>query len=97
MLAHLREAATLAAALGDQPRLGRVAAFMCGYLREMGVDRAVGLGQQALAVAETLGDFALRVMAQQFLGVAYYALGDHRRAMGVLRGNVEALAGERNP
>ena len=98
MLAHLREAATLAAALGDQPRLGRVAAFMCRYLREMGDhDRAVESGQQALAVAETLGDFALRVMAQQFLGVAYYALGDHRRALGVLRGNVEALAGERNP
>jgi hypothetical protein len=32
-------------------------------------------------------------MAQQFLGVAYYALGDHRRAIGVLRRNVESLAG----
>jgi class 3 adenylate cyclase/tetratricopeptide (TPR) repeat protein len=95
MLAHLREAATLAEALGDQPRRGRVAAFMCRSLREMGDhDSAVAAGQQALAVAETLGDVALRVMAQQFLGVAYYALGDHRRAMGVLRSNVEALAGD---
>jgi tetratricopeptide (TPR) repeat protein len=95
MLDHLREAATLAEALGDQPRLGRVAAFMCRYLREMGDhDSAVESGQQALAVAETLGDFALRVMAHQFLGVAYYALGDHRRALGVLRGNVESLAGD---
>ncbi len=95
MLAHLGEAATLAAALGDQPRRGRVAAFMCRYLREMGDhDSAVAAGQQALAVAETLGDVALQVMAQQFLGVAYYALGDHRRAMGVLRSNVESLAGD---
>jgi tetratricopeptide (TPR) repeat protein len=95
MLAHLRAAATLAEALGDQPRLGRVAAFMCRYLREMGDhDRAVEAGQQALAVAETRGDVALRVMAQQFLGVAYYALGDHRRALGVLRSNVASLAGE---
>src|SRR5207247_1023320 len=57
-------------------------------------DSAVAAGQQALAVAETLGDVALRVMAQQFLGVAYYALGDHRRAIGLLRSNVESLAGD---
>src|SRR5262249_48579643 len=95
MLAHLGEAATLAEALGDQPRRGRVAAFMCRSLREMGDHAsAVAAGQQALAVAETLGDVALRVMAQQFLGVAYYARGDHRRAMGVLRRNVEALVGD---
>src|SRR5262249_55788743 len=96
MLAHLREAATLAEALGDQPRRGRGAALICRSLREMGGHAsAVAAGQQALAVAETLGDVALRVMAQQFLGAAYYALGDHRRAIGVLRSNVEALAGER--
>jgi len=95
MLDHLREAATLAEGLGDQPRLGRVAAFMCRYLREMGDhDSAVESGQHALAVAETLGDVALQVMAHHFLGVAYHALGDHRRAMGVLRRNVELLAGD---
>jgi class 3 adenylate cyclase/tetratricopeptide (TPR) repeat protein len=95
MLDHLREAATLAEALGDQPRLGRVSAFMCRYLREMGDhDSAVESGQHALAVAATLGDFAMQVMAQHFLGVAYHALGDYRRAMGVLRSNVESLTGD---
>jgi tetratricopeptide (TPR) repeat protein len=95
MLDYLREAATLAEALDDQPRLGRVAAFLCRYSREMGDhDSAVESGEHALAVAETLGDVALRVMAQHFLGVAYHTLGDHRRAMGVLRRNVEALAGD---
>jgi tetratricopeptide (TPR) repeat protein len=65
-------------------------------LREMGDhDSAVESGQHALAVAETLGDFALQVMAHHFLGVAYHALGDHRRAMGVLRSNVESLVGDR--
>jgi tetratricopeptide (TPR) repeat protein len=64
-------------------------------LREMGDhDSAVESGQHALAVAETLGDFALQVMAHHFLGVAYHTLGDHRRAMGVLRSNVELLAGD---
>jgi predicted ATPase/class 3 adenylate cyclase len=95
MLDHLREAATLAEALGDQPRLGRVAAFMCRYLREMGDHAsAVESGQHALAVAATLGDFALQVMARHFLGVAYHTLGDHRRAMAVLRSNVASLEGD---
>jgi tetratricopeptide (TPR) repeat protein len=33
-------------------------------------------------------------MAQHFLGVAYHVLGDYRRAMGLLRRNVESLAGD---
>ena len=95
VLDYLREAATLAEALDDQPRLGRVSAYMCRYFREMGDhDGAVESGQHALAVAETLGDVALQVMAQHYLGVAYHILGDHRRAMGLLRSNVESLAGD---
>jgi tetratricopeptide (TPR) repeat protein len=94
-LDYLREAATLAEALDDQSRLGRVSAYMCRHCREIGDhDGAVESGQHALAVAATLGDFALQVMAQHFLGVAYHTLGDHRRAMGFLRKNVESLAGD---
>jgi class 3 adenylate cyclase/tetratricopeptide (TPR) repeat protein len=95
MLDHLRQAATLAEALDDQPRLGRVSAYMCRYFREMGDhDSAVASGQHALAIAETLGDGALQVVAQNFLGVAYHVLGDHRQAMGFLKRNVESLAGD---
>jgi tetratricopeptide (TPR) repeat protein len=95
MLGYLREAATLAEALDDQPRLGRVSAYMCRYLREMADhDGAVESGQHALAVAATLGDVALQVTARHYLGVAYHTLGDHRRAMGFLRKNVESLAGD---
>jgi class 3 adenylate cyclase/tetratricopeptide (TPR) repeat protein len=94
-LDSLREAATLAEALDDQPRLGRVSALMSRYFREIGDhDSAVKSGQHALAVAETLGDFALQVLANHFLGVAYHTLGDHRRAMGFLRKNVQSLAGD---
>ncbi|HEY5868538.1 MAG TPA: AAA family ATPase, partial [Candidatus Tectomicrobia bacterium] len=94
-LRYLREAETLANILGDQPRLGRVSAFLCRLLREIGEHHgAVESGQHALAVAETLGDFALQVMAQHFLGAAYHALGDHWRAIGLLRKNVEALVGD---
>jgi class 3 adenylate cyclase/tetratricopeptide (TPR) repeat protein len=95
MLDYLREAETLAKALDDQPRLGRISSYMCRYFRQMGDhDGAVASGQQALAVAETLRDFALQVMARHHLGTAYHVLGDHRRAMGLLRSNVESLAGD---
>jgi predicted ATPase/class 3 adenylate cyclase len=94
-LDYLREAATLAKALDDQPRLGRVSAYMCRYLREMGDhDGAVESGQHALAVAETLGDFALQVMAHNNLGEACHTLGNYRQALELLRGNVESLAGD---
>src|SRR5262249_37273383 len=79
MLDYLREAETLAEALNDQPRLGRVSVFMCRECRAMGDhDGAVASGQHALAVAETLGDVALQVTARHFLGAAYHVLGDHR-------------------
>jgi class 3 adenylate cyclase/tetratricopeptide (TPR) repeat protein len=95
MLDYLREAETLAKALDDQPRLGRVSAYMCRYLREMGDhEGAVASGQHALAVAETLGDFALQVQTNNYLGVAYHTLGNHRRALGLLRRNVELLTGD---
>jgi class 3 adenylate cyclase/tetratricopeptide (TPR) repeat protein len=95
MLDYLREAKTLAEALDDQPRLGRVSAFMCRYFREMGDhDGAVESGQHALAVAEALGDFALQVQANHYLGVAYHTLGNYPRAMELLRSNVESLTGD---
>ena len=36
MLDYLREAETLAKALDDQPRLGRISAYMCRYLGKWG-------------------------------------------------------------
>jgi predicted ATPase len=94
MLDYLRQAATIAESLNDQPRLGRVSAYMCRYLREMGdLDGAVESGQHALAIAETLGDVALQVTARHTLGATYHVMGDHHRAMGWLRSNVESLAG----
>jgi len=95
VLDYLREAATLAEAIDDQPRLGRASAYMCRLFTGMGNhDDAVASGQHALAVAATLGDFALQLLAHHYLGVAYYCLGDYRRAMGFLRRNVESLTGD---
>jgi class 3 adenylate cyclase/tetratricopeptide (TPR) repeat protein len=92
---HLRTAETLAEALNDQRRLGRTYAYLTEYFRLTGeLDRAVESGERALALATALADFTLQVMATFFLGIAYYDLGDHRRAVDCFSRNVASLAGD---
>jgi class 3 adenylate cyclase/tetratricopeptide (TPR) repeat protein len=92
---HLRAAQTLAEALRDERRLGRAFAYLAEYFRLTGeLDHAVESGERALAVATTLGDFPLQVMANIFLGTAYHALGGYRRAVDCFRRNVASLAGD---
>jgi tetratricopeptide (TPR) repeat protein len=92
---HLREADTLAQVLDDCQRLGRVAVFMTEYFRVVSdLDHAVESGQRALALATTLGDVGLRVVANFYMGSVYYDLGDYRRAVDCLRWNVASLEGD---
>jgi tetratricopeptide (TPR) repeat protein len=57
--------------------------------------RAVEVGQRALALAGTLEDTALQVVTHLFLGRAYYGLGDYPQAIDLLQQNVVALEGVR--
>jgi class 3 adenylate cyclase/tetratricopeptide (TPR) repeat protein len=91
---YLREAEVLAQALGDQRRLGRVAAYMANDFQAIGdLQHAVEVGQRALALAKTLGDAALQVVLHLFLSRAYYVLGDYPQAINLARQNVAALGG----
>ena len=69
LLDYLREAEPLAGALGDPHRMGRVAAhmayglFMTGRLAE-----AAASGEQALAIARTVGDLGLEALANSAAG-----------------------------
>jgi tetratricopeptide (TPR) repeat protein len=95
VLTYLREADVLAQALGDQHRLGWVAAYMTNQLGTTGdPQRAVEAGQRALALARTLGDAALQAVTYLFLGRVYHALGDYPQAIDLLRQNLVALEGE---
>jgi tetratricopeptide (TPR) repeat protein len=92
---YLREAESIAEALGDQRRLGKVAGNMSHYFLEMGdYHRAIECGQRALAFATALGDFVRQVATNLHLGNVYRSLGDYRRAMDVLKWNVASLEGE---
>jgi tetratricopeptide (TPR) repeat protein len=94
VLTYLREAEVLAQALGDQRRLGWVAAYMTDCFGSTGdPQRAVEVGQRALTLAGALDDAALQVVLHLFLGRAYYAVGNYPRAIDLLRQNLVALEG----
>ena len=57
-------------------------------------DRAIAAGQRALALATTSGAFDVQVVAQTFLGVAYYAVGDFQQGMDSSQRVMALLTGE---
>jgi class 3 adenylate cyclase/tetratricopeptide (TPR) repeat protein len=94
VLAYLREAEILAAALDDQRRLGQVSVFLSFHFRLMGAyDQAVAAGQRALALAMASDDVVLHALANLHLGQAYQAQGDSRRAIDCLRQTLTSLEG----
>jgi class 3 adenylate cyclase/tetratricopeptide (TPR) repeat protein len=96
MLDTLEEAERMAGALGDQRRLGQVAAYMTQCFWWMGKpERAVESAQRALGIAQALGDGALEAVATQRLGQAYASLGQYRQAVEAFERHVQAGAGER--
>ena len=91
---YLHEAETLARALDDQRRLGRVSASMAQYFWATGEpDRAIELGQRGLEIAAALGDLGIQVVSHFVLGLAYHAGGDYSRAIDLFARNVASLSG----
>ncbi len=91
----LREAESLAEALGDQRRLGGVLGYLAQVLSLIGDhDGAIEAGRRAIGIADTRGDVGIRVVANNYLGWAYYRIGDYRRAMEFHAGNMTALEGD---
>jgi predicted ATPase/class 3 adenylate cyclase len=95
LLDYLRETESLAGALGDPPRMGRVAANMAyGLLITGRPEHAAASGERALAIARTVGDLRLEALANVRLGQAYRDLGEYRRAIAAFRRTLDALVGE---
>jgi tetratricopeptide (TPR) repeat protein len=82
IMAALREAESLAAALDDPRRLGQVSLFQSMHFSLMGAcDQAIAAGQRALTLTTASGEASLQALANQYLGTAYQAQGDYRRAI----------------
>ena len=58
-------------------------------------DQAIAAAQRALALATAGGDVVLQALANQYLGQAYQAQGDYRRAIDCFRQTVASLDGAR--
>jgi tetratricopeptide (TPR) repeat protein len=96
ILAVLREAETLSEGLGDPHRLGQISLFLSVNLQFRGAyDQAIVAAQRALALATASGEVALQAAAHAYLGFAYWAQGDYRRAIECCRKTIESLDGPR--
>ncbi len=94
-LTYLREAQPLAEQLGDERRLGRIAAYLCVAFRRLGdLDRAIEAGERALSGAAAVDDVALRVATTLYLGQALWFTGALRRAVDVFGRNVTSLTAD---
>jgi class 3 adenylate cyclase/tetratricopeptide (TPR) repeat protein len=94
---YLREAEALARTLDDQRRLGRMSVHMCHNLWITGHPmEALGFGQSALALAESLGDAPLQMTGNLYLGAACLGTGDYRQAEELLRKVLQLLEGDRS-
>ena len=91
----LREAEGLARTLDDQRRLGQMSVYMCHNLWMTGhPTEALAFGQNAQAIAESLGDVPLQVTGNLYLGVACLGTGDYRRAEDLLLKVLQLLEGD---
>jgi class 3 adenylate cyclase/tetratricopeptide (TPR) repeat protein len=94
VLALLRETEAFAEALDDRRRLGQVSVLLSNYFRFMGAyDQAITAAQRALVLATARGDSVLQALANNYLGRAYHAQGDYRRALDCLGQTVASLEG----
>ena len=70
--------------------------FLSYHFYIMGAyDQAIAAAQRALALATAGGDVVLHALANMYLGVAYQAQGDYRRAIDCLGQTVAFLDGAR--
>jgi class 3 adenylate cyclase/tetratricopeptide (TPR) repeat protein len=82
VLSYLHEAETLAEALDDPRRLGRVLIFLAHFFNLSGThDQATIATQRALALAVGSEDSVLQALANHHLALTYFQQGDYRLAI----------------
>ncbi len=72
--------------------MARVNVFIARLLLAQGeYEQAVTACERAIAMARTLDDYGLEVLATNILGLAYYCLGNYPKAVEALRRNLVPL------
>jgi len=95
LLDHLHEAEALAQRLDDPRRLGRTLSYLSQYCWLTGKNaKAIEAGGRALDLAGAVGDPMLGATTDLYLGMAYEAIGDFRRAIEALQRTVDSMGDE---
>ena len=95
ILGCLREAERVARTLDDQRRLSRLSVYLCQHFILTGHPKeALGFGQTAQAIAESLRDVPLQVPGTLYFGAACLYVGDYRQAEGLLLKVLKLLDGD---
>jgi class 3 adenylate cyclase/tetratricopeptide (TPR) repeat protein len=96
VLVCLREAENLVRRLPDERRKGRVWALLANAHALLGEhEQAISRGNDAISIAQALGDLRLERVANIFVGQASFYLGDLNRATYYLRHSLRLM--EREP
>lgn len=94
IFAVLREAESLADALGDRRRLAEACGYLCHVLWMSGrLNEGLPYGERAQSIAESLGDLPLQVMGNLQLGATLAWMGGGARAEGYLTRALQLLDG----
>ena len=93
LVENLRAAESLSEGLGDQRRLGRISSYLVHYYTLMGDrEKATEASRRGLSLAQVLGDFALQIQLNYYLGRACYYMGDYGQAIEFHKRNIESLS-----
>jgi len=91
-LENLGAAETLAAAMGDRPRLGRIVSFTANCLLiQARHAEALATGARALAIAQELRDESLEIATRIYMARARLARSECREAIEMLHETIRAL------
>ncbi|MFN8524118.1 MAG: adenylate/guanylate cyclase domain-containing protein [Chloroflexota bacterium] len=98
LVVHVRDAAEIAAELGDDRRHARALAYLtnaCWWQRHF--SEAVGCGERAFELARAAGDRSTQVAAYLYLGHNHVALGNFQVAAEYQRANLQILEDDEEP
>jgi tetratricopeptide (TPR) repeat protein len=91
----LEEAEALAREVGDEHRLGRIAAHLIFCYRSLGRKRdAIDAGQRALGIAIRRSDPEIEIPANTGLGQVFHDQGQYRLAEALFRRSITVLVGD---
>jgi tetratricopeptide (TPR) repeat protein len=94
ILTCLREAESFDVALDDPRRLGQVSLFLArDFYQRRAHDQAIASFERTLALAKASGDVVLYALANQYLGLVYFAQGAYHRAIACLEQAVASFDG----